>query len=171
MVKTKKKLDLNATLTKIQEGLFLLPGEEEKQKFIQTIQEIIQELEIVRERIAHFPNKSEIEHVSGAAHTLISFFDSLKNNPLLTGILIPKGTKPRKPKSGAIDVGALQQRLEILPTEKIFEELIKQKKDTLLELSARMNIAANKKLTKDALADVIFKLGFANRRGYDLLKS
>ena len=45
----------------------------------------------------------------------------------------------------------------------------KAHEDTLLKLSIKMNITANKSLTKNALADKIFKLGFANRRGYDLL--
>lgn len=52
---------------------------------------------------------------------------------------------------------------------KLFGELTKHKKDILHELSAKMNITANKKLTKNALADKIFKLGFANKRGYNVL--
>ena len=84
-------------------------------------------------------------------------------------MLLPKQTKARKTVSSLIDIDALLTHLEGLPTENILGELTKHKKDALLELSAKMNITANKKLTKDALADKIFKLGFANRRGYDLL--
>ncbi|MDO8745813.1 MAG: hypothetical protein Q7J76_11980, partial [Candidatus Brocadiaceae bacterium] len=84
-------------------------------------------------------------------------------------MLLPKKTKARKTAGSLVDIDALLKHLEELPTEKIFGELAKHKKDTLLELSAKMNITANKKLTKNALADKIFKLGFANKRGYDLL--
>jgi hypothetical protein len=165
-----KKLNLTDTLVKVKEYLSLLPGEEEKERITQSIQGIILELKLLQERIARFPNESDRERISSATHILVSFFDSLKDDPLLAEILLPKKPKSRKPKSNTIDVNAVQQQLEMLPTEKILEELSKHKKDILLALSAKMNIPVNKKLTKNALADTIFKLGFANRRGYDLLK-
>lgn len=169
MAKRTKKLDLTDTLTKIKECLSLLPGETERQRMAHMIPEIIQELEVLRESIGRLPDASETYQVSHAIHTLVSFFETLKDRPLLAEILLPKKPKPRKTKSMAVDVHALQGQLEGLPTEKILEELTKHKKDVLVELSAKMNITANKKLTKDALADRIFKLGFANKRGYDLL--
>ncbi|MGQ3684762.1 MAG: hypothetical protein ACUBOA_07135 [Candidatus Loosdrechtia sp.] len=166
----KKRYNLTEILAKIKESLSLLPGEEEKEEMTQSIQGIIQELKLLQERIARFPLESDKERISGATHVLVSFFDSLKDNPILAGILLPQKTKSRKQKSEAVDVNALQQQIEMLPTEKILEELAKHKKDTLIALSAKMNITANKKLTKEALADRIFKLGYANKRGYDLLK-
>lgn len=169
MAKRTKKLDLIDTLTTVKECLSLLPGEDERQRMAQIIPEIIQELDVLRESIGHFPDESETHLVSNAIHTLVSFFDILKDKPLLAEMLLPKKVKPRKTKSIAIDVNTLQSQLEGLPTEKILEELTKHKKDVLIELSTKMNITANKKLTKNALADRIFKLGFANKRGYDLL--
>lgn len=80
-------------------------------------------------------------------------------------------TKARKTAGSLVDIDALLKHLEELPTENIFGELTKHKKDILLELSAKMNIAANKSLTKNALADKIFKPGFANRRGSDILSN
>lgn len=170
MAKPRKKLNLNDVLANIKEVLLSLPGVEGNQQIAETIQEIIQELNLLRERIAHFPDRSEREQIAGAANILASFFDSLKDKPLLADALFPKKTKAKKPKGSTVDVNALQQQLELLPTEQILEELTKHKKDTLLELCAKMGITVNKELTKDALADRIFKLGFANRRGYDLLK-
>lgn len=164
-----KKLDLKDTLAKVKECLLLLPGEEEKQKTTQTISELLQELEVLREAINQFPDESKINNISGAIQTLVSFFDTIKDKPLLAEMLLPKKTKARKTAGSLVDMDALLKHLEGLPSENIFGELTKHKKDVLLELSAKMNITANKKLTKDALADKIFKLGFANRRGYDLL--
>ncbi|MBW7897724.1 hypothetical protein B188_25630 [Candidatus Brocadiaceae bacterium B188] len=169
MAKRAKKPDLIDTVTKVKECLSILPGEEDRQRMARLISETIQELELLREGIGRFPDASETHQVSHAIHTLVSFFDTLKDKPLLAELLLPKTAKPGKTRKSAVDVQALQSQLEALPTEKIIEELTKHKKDVLVELSARMNITVNKKLTKDALADRIFKLGFANKRGYDLL--
>ena len=169
MAGRKKKLDLKDTLTKIKECLPLLPGEEEKQKTAQIISELLQELEVLREAVHQFPDESKINNISGAIQTLVSFFDTIKDKPVLAEILLPKKTKARKTAGSLVDMDALLKHLEELSTDEIFGELTKHKKDVLLELSAKMNITANKSLTKNALADKIFKLGFANRRGYDLL--
>ena len=169
MAKRVKKLELIDTVTKIKECLSILPGEEDRQRMTNLITEVMQKLEVLREGIGRFPDASEAHQVSHAIHTLVSFFDTLKDKPLLAELLLPKTAKPRKIQRSAVDVHALQSQLEGLPTEKIIEELTKHKKDVLVELSTRMNITVNKKQTKDALADRIFKLGFANKRGYDLL--
>lgn len=169
MAKRTKKLDLIDTLARVKECLSCLPGEAEKQRMSQMIPEIIKELGVLQEGIGRFPDASEKHQVSHAIHTLVSFFDTLKDKPLLAEMLLPKKVKPRKTKSSIVDVDTLQKQLERLPTEKILEELTKHKKDVLIGLSTKMNITANKKLTKNALADRIFKLGFANKRGYDLL--
>ncbi len=169
MAGRKKKLDLKDTLAKIKECLLLLPGEEEKQKTTQIISELLQELEVLREAVHQFPDEAKVNNISGAIQTLVSFFDTVKDKPLLAEMLLPKKTKAKKAAGGLVDIDALLKHLEGLSTEKIFGELTKHKKDALLELSAKMNITANKSLTKNALADKIFKLGFANRRGYDLL--
>ncbi len=169
MAGRKKKLDLKDTLAKIKECLPLLPGEEEKQKTTQIISELLQELEVLREAINQFPDGSKINNISDAIQTLVSFFDTIKDKPLLAEALLPKKTKTTKTRSSVVDIDALLKHLEELPTENIFGELTKHKKDALLELSTKLNITANKSLTKNALADKIFKLGFANKRGYDLL--
>ena len=169
MAGRKKKLDLKDTLTKIKECLPLLPGEEEKQKTTQIISELLQELVALREAVNQFPDESKINNIPGAIQTLVSFFDTIKDKPLLAEMLLPKKTKARKTAGSLVDTDVLLKQLEELSTDEILGELTKHKKDILLELSAKMNITANKKLTKDALADKIFKLGFANKRGYDLL--
>jgi len=66
-------------------------------------------------------------------------------------------------------LGKLKKNLEQLPTEKIVEELNKHTKDTLNELAEKMNVPVQKKLKKDVMIDKIFKLGIANKRGYQLL--
>ena len=99
----------------------------------------------------------------------MSFFNSVKDKPLLAESLFPKKTKARKAKGIAVDTDAVLHLLEGLSAEKILEELTKYKKDTLVDLAVKLNISVNTKLKKDALADKIFKLGFANKRGYDLL--
>src|SRR5574337_1584956 len=151
MVKRTKKLNLRDALEKIRDCLSLLPGEQEKSIVTGTITEIIHELRVLQENISRFPGESDIHNVSQAIHTIVSFFDTLKDRPLLTETLFPKKTTSRKAKSGIIDVHVLQKQLEELPTEKIAEELLKYRKDILLALSQKMNITASSKITKDAL--------------------
>ena len=169
MAGRKNKLDLKDVLGRIKACLPLLPGADEKQKTTQIITELLLELEVLREAVSQFPDESKINNISGAIQMLVSFFDTIKDKPLLAEMLLPKKTKAKKSAGGLVDTDALLRQLEALPTEHILGELTKHKKDVLLELSAKMNITANKSLTKNALADKIFKLGFANRRGYDLL--
>lgn len=146
-----------------------MPGADEKQKTTQIITELLQELEVLREAVNQFPDESKINNISGAIQMLVTFFDTIKDKPLLAEMLLPKNTKTKKSAGGLVDTDALLKQLEALSTEHILGELTKHKKDALLELSAKMNITASKSLTKNALADKIFKLGFVNRRGYDLL--
>lgn len=170
MAKNIKIIDLHDMLLKVKEGLSLLPGDEERQRMAQLISEITAELEMLRENILKYPYDSEIHQVSGAIHTLVSFFSSVKDKSLLAESLFPKKTKAKKAKDIAVDTNAVLNILEGLSAEKIPEELIKYKKDTLVDLATKLNISVNTKLKKDALADKIFKLGFANKRGYDLLR-
>ncbi len=169
MAGRKKKLDLKDTLAKIKACLPLLPGGEERQKTTQVISELLQELGVLRDVINQFPDEAKVNTISGAIQTLESFFDTVKDKPLLAEMLLPKKTKAKNAAGSLADTDALLRQLEASPTEHILGELAGHKKDVLLELSAKMNITANKSLTKNALADKIFKLGFANRRGYDLL--
>jgi len=169
MTKTKKRLNILDTLFKIKEGISLLPGEEEKLRIGEEIREMISQLDYLRNAISLLPRESEKRDLSQAIHTLVSFVDSLKEQPLIAGTILPKEKKAGKAKQSAINVDGLLKQLGELDTDKLMGELSKHKKNTLLELSSRLNITANSKHTKDALIDKIFKLGFANRRGYDLL--
>lgn len=170
MAKKGKKLVLKDALGKIRACLPQLPTADETQAALQTIMEIMNELDTLRGHLARFPGEREVDQVSQAIHTVTSFFDSVKDRPLLAEALFPTTTKARKPKKEASpDVDSLMPLLEGLPTGGIVAELSKQKKDTLVALSVKLGISATSKLTKDALVDKIFKLGFANRRGYELL--
>lgn len=170
MDKRGKKPDLKEALAKIRECISLLPTAGETQAAMQTLTEIMNELDTLRGHLARFPDEKETGQVSQAIHTVVSFFDSVKDRPLLAEALFPTAAKTRKPKKvAATDVDGLLQLLEGLPTGGIVAELSKQKKDALVALSAKLGISATSKLTKDALVDKIFKLGFANRRGYELL--
>ena len=170
MAKRGKKLDLKDALARIRECFPLLPAAEETQTAIQTITEIMKELDTLRGHLARFPGEKETDQVSQAIHTILSFFDSVKDRPLLAESLFPAATKTRKTKKEVSpDADGLLLLLEGLSTGSIVAELSKQKKDTLVALSAKLGISATSKLTKDALVDKIFKLGFANRRGYELM--
>ncbi len=169
MAKTKKKLNIHDALSKIKECISFLPGEEEQQKLREEIQDVIAELNNLRNNINTLPDEIEKEHLSQAVHTLVSFLDSLKEKPQLADIILPKAKKTRKAKASVVNVDSILKELEELPTEEIIGKLSKLKKHTLIELSTRLNITVNSKQTKDILVDKIFKLGYANRRGYDLL--
>lgn len=169
MAKTKKRLNIHEALSKIKECISLLPGEDVKGRMRQDIHEIITELDTLRNNINHLPDESEKHQLSQAIHTLVSFLDSLKDKPHLVNTILPKTKKAGKAKTIFVDIDDLLKYLEELPTDQLMGELSKHKKNTLLDLSSKLNITTNSRQTKDILVDKIFKLGFANRRGYDLL--
>lgn len=169
MAKRKKNLNIHDALSKIEECISLLPGEDEKQRIGQDIQEMITELDTLRNNIARLPDGSEQHQLFQAIHTLVSFLDSLKEKPHLADIILPKAKKAGKVKVSSVNIDELLKQLQGLPTDQLMSLLSKHKKNTLLELSSRLNITTNSKQTKDILVDKIFKLGFANKRGYDLL--
>ncbi len=169
MAKKKKKLDIHGALSKIKECISLLPGEEDKQKLREEIQDIITELDNLRNNINTLPDETGKEHLSQAIHTLVSFLDSLKDRPQLADVILPKAKKTRKARASEVNIEDLLKELEKLQTDEIMGKLSKYKKNTLLELSSRLSITVNSKQTKDVIVDKIFKLGFANKRGYGLL--
>ncbi len=169
MAKKKKKLNIHNAMSKIKEWISLLPGEEEKHKIKEEIHDVISELEGLQNSINSLPDEPEKEHLSQAIHTLVSFLDSLKDKPLLTDVILPKAKKARKAKVSDVNIEDLLRELEGLPTDELMGRLSKHKKNTLLELSSRLSITVNSKQTKDIIVDKIFKLGFANKRGYGLL--
>ncbi len=169
MAKRKKKLNIYDALSKIRESVSLLPGEDEKQIIRQDIHEMVMELDTLRNNIEHLPDESEKHQLSQAIHTLVSFLDSLKEKPHLADAILPKVKKAGKAKVNPVNVDDLLTQLDELPTDQLMGELSKHKKNTLLELSSKLNISTHSKQTKDILVDKIFKLGFANKRGYDLL--
>ncbi len=169
MAKTKKRLNIHDALSKIKECISLLPGEDEKQKIKQDIHDVITELDVLQNNINSFPDEPGKDHLFQAIHTLTSFLDSLKDKPLLADVILPKAKKARKARASEVNVDGFLKELEGLPTDELIGKLSKHKKNTLLELSSRLNITVNSKQTKDILVDKIFKLGFANKRGYDLL--
>ncbi len=169
MAKKKKGLNIHDALSKIKECISHLPGEDEKHRINEDIHEIVTELDTLRNNINQLPDESEGRQLFQAIQTLESFLDSLKEKPHLADIILPKVKKTKKAKVSPVNIDDLLKQLEELPTDQLMSELSKHKKNTLLELSSRLNISANSKQTKDILVDKIFKLGFANRRGYDLL--
>ncbi|MCP4255702.1 MAG: hypothetical protein GY775_20320 [Candidatus Scalindua sp.] len=165
----KKTLNIHDALSKIKECISLLPGEDEKHRINEDIHEMIKELDTLRNNINQLPDEFEERQLFQAVQTLESFLDSIKEKPHLADIIIPKLKKARKTKVSSVNIDDLLKHLEELPTDQLMSELSKHKKNTLLDLSSRLNITTNSKQTKDILVDKIFKLGFANKRGYDLL--
>ncbi|MEK6621117.1 MAG: hypothetical protein AABZ13_01395, partial [Planctomycetota bacterium] len=101
MAKKGKKLVLKDALEKIREYLPQLPTADETQAALQTITEIMNELDTLRGHLARFPNEREVDQVSQAIHMVASFIDSVKDRPLLAEALFPTTTKARKPKKEA----------------------------------------------------------------------
>ncbi|GAX61549.1 glucosamine 6-phosphate synthetase [Candidatus Scalindua japonica] len=171
MARAKKKLNIHDALSKIQECISLLPGEDDKQRISKDIHDIITELNTLKNNIYLLPDESEKHQLSQAVHTLISFLDSLNDKPHLADTIFPKVKKAGKAKISTVNFDDLRKHLEELPTDQLMSELSKHKKNTLLELCSKLNITTSSRQTKDILIDKIFKLGFANRRGYDLLSN
>ncbi|MDG6953933.1 MAG: hypothetical protein JRN33_02975 [Nitrososphaerota archaeon] len=157
-------------------NLFL--SDEEKADLTKAADDLIEFLTEFRGFISGLPDGRERESVSKSISVLLEFANKSRNNPAFAS-LFPKGAsrhapvKSQKPVAKPVDVEALVQELESLPTSRIEARLRDDKSLNVLELSIlarRLGLATKSSDTRSQLIERIASAGFANRRGYDLLR-
>lgn len=163
-------------------ALNYLPNDMEREHFINNIDEIIKYLVSLKEKMQSLPRDEEQSKVLSSIGNITNFLQSAEKNPPLAvalGFGLSYENKIRtKPKREAVEshqsVEPLLNELKSLPTEEIQNRLLDYKKITMAQLHGLaflLDIKYEQRIKRADLVDKIVKIGFANIRGYDLMRS
>ena len=154
------------------------PSEAERDEAIAALDVLIRALQDLRQKLTELPSETERQSVGDAAVVLERFFESMKARPGLAASLgvsvsaaVAKAPAPARRNE---DLDALLRSLEALPTDEIQRRLLDEDEFThsmLQALARKLGLPAERGGGRRDLVDRIVKLGFANKRGYDLLGS
>ena len=178
MKKTQQKKEY-LILETLEETLNHFPTETERERFIMNIDAVINFFQSLRERVRSLPNDEEQRKVLSAIKDITNFLQSAEKSPVLAtalGLAYEKKTlaKPRQAEVTPQSVEPLLNELKNLPTEQIQKKLVDYKSVTMDELRALaslLGIKHEQRIKRQDLVDKIVKIGFANIRGYDILRS
>ena len=178
MIERKKKMG-PSILDFLDETIRSFPSDVEREKIVKNIDIIIRYFQDLQERVKSLPNGDKQKEILSAITTINSFLLSAKGNPALSAALglsyeRPSSTKRVKkeiiPQTGE----KLFNELKSLPTEQIQQKLLNYKSVTMDELRALasyLGIKHLQRIKRQDLVDKIVKIGFANIRGYEMLRS
>ena len=144
----------------------------ERAEAVAGLDAMIQALQTVREHLLTLPSEEERKRVGVASEVLARFLDSMKARP---GVAVSLGLATTKPSSlprkrEEADGGIAD--LEKLSTEEIQKRLLDEREYTvpmLHSLMRTLGLSTERNVSRRDLVDRIVKLGFANKRGYQLL--
>lgn len=148
------------------------PSEAERVDAVAALDAMIQALQNIRERLRALPSEEERKSVGDAANALERFLDSMKARPGVAASLGLAYTRPSPIPRRRDDVETRMTDLEGLSTEDIQKKLLDEQEFSIsmLHLVARkLGLSAERNADRRDLVDRIVKLGFANKRGYQLL--
>jgi exonuclease VII large subunit len=160
------------------DNLSKFPNDAEKERVLKNLNEIIRYFENMKKRVEALPNAKKQDEILSAIDTVKRFLETGKENPVLSIALglqreKPESSKPKKETS--LEEGKkLFNDLKKLPTEEIQKRLLDYKSismDQLHALALFLRIRNHEKTGRQNLVDMIVKSGFANVRGYELLRA
>ena len=166
-------------LNKLAQSRRAFPSDDERKSLLQAIEGLSSFLADLKSIVSRLPDDKERDTLSGAASVVLEFVYRAKSDPSLSAMLglgpanLRKTSAHFAKSTGLIDIQALVTELEQLPTEKIEARLLADKKLSirdLSELARRLGLPAKSSDTREGLVDRIATVGFANKRGYDLLR-
>lgn len=155
------------------------PDDSKKQEVIRSINRIIEYFSDLRERIRALPDSTQRSEIMAAVEIIREFTESAKDNPAVAaalGIVDKASGRARASRIVLPDLAGekLFSDLKSLPTQEIQERLLDFKRTSMPQLRAlaiHLGIKNPEKAKRDDLVDRIVKLGFANVRGYEMLRS
>jgi hypothetical protein len=156
----------------------LLPSDADRDELTHSIEEMITFLNHLKSTISKMPNEAERDSVSKSAEALVQFLSRSKEDPALAAMLgISEPARPKSHQAGhtksTLDLNAITSELEKLPTDQIGPRLMRDQRmgfQELTELAKRLGVTARSTDTRSLLVERIVTVGFANRRGYQLLR-
>lgn len=157
-----------ATLKAVEKMVEALPSEQEVNDGIRAIDALMGFLERLRTLLSEQPPATARQDVLKAASVLSAFLSSYGAKVLLA-------EKPKAVRSSPrADAGAedLVRELKSLSLEEIQTRLLDKNRYSvkqLKSLATHLGIHIDKSLRRNGIADIIYKRGFANPRGYQAL--
>ncbi len=155
-----------------------LPTDARKQEILDNLEIISKHIQDMKERVRLLPNDSNKNEIVNAIDLISDFLTSAKENPPVAAALgLPFKRTPRVSvrKISEAQVGEkLFRELNTLPTNEILQRLLEYKKISMADLRAlakHIGIKHQERVNRVNLVDQIVKLGFANIRGYEKLRS
>ena len=169
----RKKNKYHHLLTFLEDSLEDFPNDEEREEIVNSLEVTIDHLRGLQKQIESIPNDKKREEVLSAVKLIEGFLISAEGNSKLATILGMPPTKGRKLKtkteiSSRRGEGMLKE-LECMPTKEIEQRLMGYPVNDLRSLATHLSIKSDR-MKKEDLVDKITKLGFANVRGYDILR-
>jgi hypothetical protein len=163
----------------LDETLKNLPEDAERERVIKSLDAIIGYFQDLRDRIRSLTPDYQQKEVLSAIDTVREFLLRAKNNPPLAaalGLHYQKAVTYRKParEISQVEGKKIFNELKELTTEQILQKLLDYKKVSMAELRAlatHLDIKEPEKMSRQDLVDKIVKIGFANIRGYEMLRS
>ncbi len=157
------------------------PSDVERDEALNAIDAMIRELQRIRDHLASLPSEVERRRITEAAATMEQFLDSMRARPavaLAMGLGDPKTSAlARLHKAPTIErrheePDVLLSELEKLSTEEIQSRLLNEHEFPVSQLQAvarKLGLPTDRTKDRLDLVDRIVKLGFANKRGHELL--
>jgi hypothetical protein len=155
------------------------PTDAEREKMIKSLDVIIAYFRDLREHVESLPLGQKQKEVLSAINVIRDFLQSAEENPSLAaalGLHFEKPMASRKPRRqiSQAEGEKLFNELKQLTTEQIQRRLLDFKGTSMGELrglATYLGIKEADKISRQTLVDKIVKIGFANVRGYEILRS
>jgi uncharacterized protein YeeX (DUF496 family) len=177
-VSQKRRVNEDAVLDYLKRVISGLPTDSQKQQLTDNLELINKHIHDMQERIRLLPNDSHKNEIMSAIDLIRGFLSSAKENPPVAAAL---GLPFKRTLSGSTkkvsepQVGEkLFRELNSLSTDEILQRLLDYRTVSMADLRAlakRIDIRHPEGANRKDLADQILKLGFANIRGYEKLRS
>ena len=160
------------------ETLIALPDEAERDRLLKNLDAIVAFFSGLKRRVESLPSLSERTRTLAALEDIVQFLNRSKNNPVLSAALglaydrqLQRSSRAAPASSRSAE--ALLEAMKALPTDEIQRRLNDYKSITMNDLHAlarMLGIRYGDRMKRQDLIDRIVKIGFANIRGYDLLR-
>ena len=155
------------------------PSDAERGQMIKSLDVIIGYFRDLREHVESLPLDHKQKEVLSAINIIRDFLQSAKENPPLAaalGLYFEKPMTSRKPRRqiSQAEGEKIFNELRQLTTEQIQQRLLDYRGASMGELrglAAYLGIKEAEKISRQTLVDKIVKIGFANVRGYEILRS
>ncbi len=168
MTKTKSQGWAQAMFKSVEKAIQALPSEQEVKQSKEAIDSLIEFLQSLRASLEDQPTQQVRQDVLKAANVLSHFMASFQAKTLLA----EKLTTTKSSIGSEEEVARVFAELDTLSLPDIQSRLLDKSRYSskdLKSLAKFLGIGIDKNFKHDDIADIIFKRGFANPRGYDAI--